>query len=585
MHPVSRVGLVDARASYYSWGAFGKTCDENRTRGGKESASKFMSETPFRLTAHVVDVEQGRITPADVVVAAGRIAAIEPPSRTPDTFLTPGFIDAHVHVESSMLTPSEFARAATVHGTVATVSDPHEIGNVLGVEGVRFMLDNAARSPLKILFGAPACVPATEFETAGAAIGVEEVATLLDDPRIGYLSEVMNFPAVIRGDPIALGKIHAAQTRSKPVDGHAPQVRGDAARAYFAAGISTDHECVAFDEALEKISLGVRILIREGSAARNFDALWSLLQEHSDQCMFCTDDLHPDELLDGHINRLARRAVANGVEAMNVLRCACVNPVHHYGLDVGQLRVGDAADFIELNNLRDFHVHRTFIGGRLVAQDGKPLLEHVLPPVVNRFDRTLRRADEFRVTATSERMRVIEAIDGSLITRRLVDTPRLENGCAVTDFERDLLKIAVVNRYRAAPAAVAFITGFGLKRGAIASSVAHDSHNVVAIGTDDELLCTAVNRVIAAGGGLSAVGDNVDEFLPLPIAGLMSDAPYENVASAYSRIDRAAKHMGSPLRSPLMTLSFMALLVIPELKLSDRGLFDCARGALTPLFV
>lgn len=547
-----------------------------------------MSETTFRVTANVVDVEQGRIEPAEVSVVAGRIAAIGPASRTPSTFLTPGFIDAHVHVESSMLVPSEFSRAASVQGTAATVSDPHEIANVLGVEGVKYMLASAAQAPLKIHFGAPSCVPATCFETSGAELGVEEIARLLDDARIGYLSEMMNYPGVLRADAVAMGKIREAQQRGKPVDGHAPQVRGDNARRYFAAGISTDHECVAKDEALEKLALGVKLLIREGSAARNFDALCSLIHDYSDRCMLCTDDLHPDELLQGHINVLVRRAVAEGVDVMKVLRCACINPVKHYGLNVGRLRVGDPADFVEVSDLKTFDVLRTFIDGRLVAQEGKSLFDYVEPPAINRFEKIPRRPEDFRIAAGSGRMRVMEAIDGELITRSHVEAPRVEDGWAVADPQRDLLKIAVVNRYRNALPAVAFVKGFGLKQGAIASSVAHDSHNVVAVGAGDAALCAAANRVMEAGGGLSAVGVHAEDavLLPLPVAGLMSILPYEKVAADYSRIDHFAKaKLGSPLRAPYMTLSFMALLVIPELKLSDRGLFDCARGALTPLFV
>lgn len=539
---------------------------------------------PFRMTANLVDLHQQRIFPAEVTVTAGKIAEIREVSGPFATYLTPGFVDAHVHVESSLLVPSEFARAVVVHGTVATVSDPHEIANVLGIAGVRYMLDNAAHIPLKICFGAPSCVPATMFETAGAVLDAGEVTKLLDDPQIGYLAEVMNYPAVIRGESDMLQKIAAAKERGKPIDGHTPQVRGAAARDYFAAGVTTDHECVSYDEALEKIGLGVKILIREGSAARNYAALAPLLKDHSDRCMFCSDDLHPDILVTGHIDRLVRRAVAKGYDLMKVLRSACLNPIEHYRLPVGSLRVGDPADFVELNNLRDFRILRTFINGQLVAENGQPKLASVVTSPLNRFEKIPRQPNDFRVAATSQQIRVIEAFDGELITGHRVEYARIEKGFAVADPTCDLLKIVVVNRYESAPPAVAFIKGIGLKRGAIASSVAHDSHNLVAVGADDESLTAAVNSVISAGGGLAvADGTNVD-LLPLPVAGLMSTDPYEKVAAAYSHLDARAKELGSQLRAPFMTLSFMALLVIPELKLSDLGLFDCRRGEFVSVF-
>ncbi|WP_254512571.1 adenine deaminase [Anatilimnocola floriformis] len=542
-----------------------------------------------KYTANLVDIHHRRVFPAEVTVERGRIASIREASSQDggncETFLLPGFVDAHVHVESSLLIPSEFGRAAVVHGTVATVSDPHEIANVLGIAGVEFMLASAAQTSLKICFGAPSCVPATPFETAGAVLNAAEVAQLLDDPRIGYLAEVMNFPAVIRGDADMLEKIRAAQKRGKPVDGHAPQLRGEACRDYFAAGVTTDHECVSYEEAAEKIGYGVKILIREGSAARNYAALAPLLRHHSASCMFCSDDLHPDIFVTGHINRLVRRAIADGYELFNVLRAACVQPVEHYRLPVGLLRVGEPADFIEVNNLSEFRVLRTWIDGKLVAEHGQTKLPSVVTAPVNHFLPIARRPDDFRVAATSNRLRVIGALDGELITRHLEAEPKLEHGYAVADPERDLLKIVVVNRYAAAPPAVAFIQGIGLKRGAIASSVAHDSHNLVAVGVDDVSLAAAINELIAVGGGLAvAEGTNV-EILPLPVAGLMSAEPYEQVAAAYSHLDARAKELGSPLRAPFMTLSFMALLVIPELKLSDRGLFDCLRGEMTSLFI
>ncbi len=517
----------------------------------------------FQVTANLVDIVNRRVFPARIGVVDGKIATIEEQSEPLQTFVLPGLIDAHVHVESSMLLPSEFARAAVLHGTVATVSDPHEIGNVLGVDGVRYMLANARHVPLKFFFGAPSCVPATEFETAGDRIDAENVATLLDDERIVYLSEMMNYPGVLHQDSEVLAKIDAARKRGKPIDGHAPGLRGDDAKSYIEAGISTDHECFELAEAQEKLAYGAKILIREGSAARNFDTLQPLIDSHPENCMLCSDDKHPDELLTGHINVLIRRAVAAGTDVMNALQAACINPVKHYGLNVGLLQVGDDADFIEVDSLEHFNVLRTFIRGQCVAKDGRTSIPRIESTVVNRFECAKRSVEEFRVEATSNCMNVIEALDGQLITRRLQLEPKVVHGAAVSDPDRDILKIAVVNRYQPAPPAVAFIRNFGLKRGAIASSVAHDCHNVIAVGASDEDLTTAVNLVIESEGGLSVADGENQEVLPLPIAGLMSTGTCQEVGQAYESLDRLTKQFGSPLRAPFMTLSFMALLVIP----------------------
>ena len=547
-----------------------------------------MSASSHSVVGQVVDVAARRVFSARVRVVDGRIAAIEPvsDSEAGGNVLLPGFVDAHVHVESSMLVPSEFGRAAVVHGTVASVSDPHEIGNVLGVAGVRYMLDNAALSPFKFNFGAPSCVPATTFETAGAAISVAEVEELLDDPRIRYLSEMMNFPGVLHGDAQCLAKIAAAKRRGKPVDGHAPGLRGAEAARYFGAGITTDHECFTKEEALDKIQVGCKILIREGSAARNFDALWSLLGEHPKMTMLCSDDKHPDELAAGHINVLVRRAIERGIDPFDALTAACVNPVEHYGLDVGLLRVGDPADFIEVDSLRSLQVRRTWIDGALVAENGRTLIPRVDVPVINRLTPRMVQPEDFSVVAQPGRLQVIEALDGQLITRRLSVEPLIDEGLAVSDPSRDVLKMAVVNRYHDAPIAVAFVKNFGLHTGAMASSVAHDSHNVIAVGVSDDDLAAAVNAVMHAGGGLSAVSHREGDHwvLPLPVAGLMATGTCQEVGHAYQELDAAVKQWGSPLRAPYMTLSFMALLVIPELKLSDRGLFDGGSFRFTPLF-
>ncbi|MEM8943994.1 MAG: adenine deaminase [Planctomycetota bacterium] len=537
------------------------------------------------VAGQLVDISARRITGASVFVDDGHIVAIESNESAPSTYLLPGFVDAHIHIESSMLVPTEFARAAVLHGTVATVSDPHEIGNVLGVAGVEYMLENASHSPLKFNFGAPSCVPATTFETAGATITVAEVEQLLADPRIRYLSEMMNFPGILFGDPDCLAKVAAAKKLGKPVDGHAPGLRGEDAAKYIAAGISTDHECFTKDEALDKLAAGCKIAIREGSAARNFDALVSLLSEYPGQTMLCSDDKHPDELLEGHINVLVRRAVAAGVDVFDALQAACLNPIEHYQLNVGRLQVGDPADFIEVNSLEAFDVSRTWIDGKLVAENGETTIPRSDPAVVNQFVATRVDAEQLAVVAAGDKLQVIEALDGQLITNRIQCEPKVTEGKVVSDVENDVLKLAVVNRYRAEPPALAFIRNFGIKRGALASSVAHDSHNVIAVGTSDEELAAAINAVMDAAGGLSAVcsDEGVSLVQPLPVAGLMATGTCAEVGATYQELDAAVKAWGSPLRAPFMTLSFMGLLVIPELKLSDLGLFDGGKFEFTPL--
>ncbi|MFM7207078.1 MAG: adenine deaminase [Planctomycetaceae bacterium] len=533
---------------------------------------------PWTISGNVVDPLRRSIRPATLTIRDGRIAAIDDDPAAHATWLVPGFVDAHVHVESSLLPPAEFARLAVAHGTVATVSDPHEIANVLGVPGVDFMLADARRSPFTFCFGAPSCVPATAFDHAGAILDAAAVAALLDRPEIGYLSEMMNYPGVLAGDPEVLAKIAAAQARRKPVDGHAPRLRGVQAAAYAAAGISTDHECVALDEALDKLGLGMRILIREGSAARNFDALASLIDTHPDRVMLCSDDKHPDQLLLGHVDTLVRRARARGSDLFDVLQAACVNPVRHYGLPVGLLQPGDRADFLDVDDLDALRIRRVFVQGRLAAADGVSTWPRVASQTPNRFDALPKRPDDFAVgtssMATAATVRVIEALDGQLVTGSLRLPVPVADGRLTADPANDVLKIAVVDRYDDRPPAVAFIRNVGLRRGAIASSVSHDSHNIVAVAADDAALARAVNLVIQSRGGLSVAGPDGDAVLPLPIAGLMSDRPGPDVAAAYSDLDRRAKALGSRLAAPFMTLSFMALLVIPSLKIGPQGLFD-----------
>ena len=533
----------------------------------------------FSITGNLVDIHKEEIYPAEIKIDNGKISSIKTNPKLavlPNNFILPGFIDSHVHIESSMLVPSEFARLAVVHGTVATVSDPHEIANVCGMEGVEFMIENGKTVPFKFNFGAPSCVPATIFETAGASLEVTDVEKLLQRDEIKYLSEMMNFPGVLFKDEEVLQKIASAHRLNKPVDGHAPGLRGEKAKQYIDAGIYTDHECFTKEEALDKLNYGMKILIREGSAAKNFEALIDLLNDWPDMIMFCSDDKHPDSLVLGHINQLCARAVAKGINIFKILKAACLNPVLHYKLDVGLLRVGDAADFIVVKDLENFKVEKVFIDGEIVAENGKSNIRTTRSGIVNNFSCNKKEVSDFEIVYTNEkRIPVIEALDGQLITNRLSYEPKVSGGKIVSDKERDILKIVVVNRYSNTAVAKAFIKNFGLKKGALASSVAHDSHNIVAVGVDDESICKAVNLVIEKKGGVSAVGSNNEMVLGLPVAGLMSNEDGYKIAADYTAIDKMTKEeLGSTLGSPFMTLSFMALLVIPHLKLSDKGLFD-----------
>jgi adenine deaminase len=539
------------------------------------------------VSGQLVDILNRNIYPAEIKINEGRILHITRVAEAPQQFILPGFIDAHIHIESSMLVPAAFAKIAVVHGTVATVSDPHEIANVCGVAGVDYMIENAALVPFKFNFGAPSCVPATTFETAGAVIGPEEVRSLLQRTEIKYLTEMMNFPGALQGDPDVLAKIQAAKDLGKPVDGHAPGLKGEHARQYAALGITTDHECVELEEALDKINAGMYILIREGSAAKNFDALISLLQSHPGKVMFCSDDKHPDELVKGHINQLVLRALKQGYDLYDILYAACILPVLHYKLDVGILREGDAADFIVADNLEQFNVLQTYIDGALVAEGGKSYIEHREAKAINNFSITAKKPEDFRYTtdiaAERIRIKVIEALDGQLITTASEAELPLINAELSSDVSQDILKIGVVNRYSDAPVAIGFIRNFGLKQGALASSVAHDSHNIVFVGVDDNGICEAVNGIVQHKGGISVFDGKTTQVMPLAVAGLMTLADAETAAQQYETLDAAAKALGSKLKAPFMTLSFMALPVIPNLKMTDKGLFDVSQFKFVPL--
>lgn len=570
----------------------------------------------FNLAVQLVDIYQRTIYPAKVSIQNNRIISIEKIDESALNtigFLMPGFIDSHVHIESSMLIPSEFARIAVIHGTVGTVSDPHEIANVCGMEGIEFMIKNGKQVPFKFNFGAPSCVPATVFETAGAALDSKDVEALLALDDIKYLSEMMNFPGVLHNDPEVMKKIAAAHRAGKPVDGHAPGLTGAMAKQYIEAGISTDHECFTLEEAVDKLSYGMKIIIREGSAAKNFEALAELIDDHPNMIMLCSDDKHPDSLVEGHINQLCARAVAKGLDVFNVLKAACINPVKHYNLNIGTLRVGDPADFIIVEDLTHFKVLQTYIDGQaLLTTDSKlaspdsislsedasatalpaktattrqSLIQSVPATPINQFICAPVNEVDLLVPVASYPNQdglipVIEALDGQLITNKLYLPATIVDDCYVSNTADDILKMVVVNRYHMAPVAKSFIKNFGFHTGAIASTVAHDSHNIVAVGATDEAIAAAINAVIAAEGGISCVDShNQTLVLPLPVAGLMSTEDGFVVAQKYTAIDAMAKSLGSSLSAPFMTLSFMALLVIPHLKLSDKGIFDGDRFA------
>ena len=528
----------------------------------------------MNVKGNIVDILNKRIFKGEVVIENGHISAIREVDHSEENYILPGFVDAHIHIESSMLVPSEFAKIAVVHGTVATVSDPHEIANVLGVKGVDFMIENGKKVSLKFNFGAPSCVPATSFESAGAIIDAADIKLMMENPDIKYLAEMMNYPGVLFDDEEVLKKIEHAKNNNKPIDGHAPGLRGDDVTKYNAAGISTDHECFTFDEALEKLQKGMKVLIREGSAAKNFEALIALLPEHFENMMFCSDDKHPDDLLLGHINQLCERAVAKGIDVFKVLQAACVNPVKHYNLEVGLLQKGDAADFILVDNLKNFNVLETYINGDLVAKNGKSFVKSVPFKVLNNFNTDIKKVADFRLASSSKKIRVIEALDGELVTNNIEADSLIVDGNLVSNTATDVLKMTVVNRYKNEIPSIAFIKSFGIKEGAIASSVGHDSHNIIAIGVSDEAICKAVNLIIENKGGVCAVTKTTEKVVALPVAGIMSDQPAEIIGNAYAALDAMAKEMGSTLRAPYMSLSFMALLVIPSLKLSDKGLFD-----------
>jgi adenine deaminase len=538
----------------------------------------------YFIEGTIADVVGMKMIKGAVEVRDGKILGIRPKDDVPGQIIIPGLIDAHIHIESSMLVPAEFARIAVTHGTVATVSDPHEIANVLGMEGIEFMLRNGSKVPFKFFFGAPSCVPATPFESSGAVIGVKELETLLARSEIHYLSEMMNFPGVIYQDKVVMEKLALARKLRKPVDGHAPGLKGEALKKYAAAGITTDHECFTLEEAREKIRLGMKVQIREGSAAKNFETLFPLISESPDDVMLCSDDKHPDDLVEGHLNEILKRAIVKGVDPLKILRICTLNPIRHYGLDVGLLQPGDPADFAVIDNFSDFNVLNTFVNGIKVAEAGKSLIRAEAGETPNVFNAVPVSASALAIRAESRRINVIQALDGELVTKKIVVEATVRDHQIISDIGRDILKIVVMNRYRDGRPAVAFINGFGLKKGAIASTVAHDSHNIIAVGTTDDEIAIAINLLVSSRGGIALADGDRRLHLPLPVAGIMTNDDGFETAKHYQQINREAKALGSGLHAPFMTLSFMALLVIPELKLSDKGLFDGNRFEYAELF-
>lgn len=545
----------------------------------------FMDKNVNVISGNIVDPINHEIYPGKITISNDKISEIQRDDNIYSNFIIPGFVDSHIHIESSMLIPYEFSRIAVIHGTVATVSDPHEIANVLGIKGIQYMIENSKLSPLKFYFGASSCVPATSFETSGACLGAREIEEIFSNDNVKFLGEVMNTFGVINNDKDLIEKINVAKKYSKKIDGHAPGLSGEVLEKYISKGITTDHECVRRAEGLEKIEKGMKIQIREGSAAENFEALIPLVDTHYDSCMFCSDDKHPDDLVKGHIDQMVRRSINYGIDIFKILKVSSVNPVKHYGLDVGLLQEGDPADFLVADNLKELNILATYINGNVVSHKGKTNIEHRSFETINNFKVEKKKISDFCLSYKSGNINVIEAIDGQLITNDISIEPKIVNENLVSDIERDILKIAVVNRYKDSEVPIGFIRNFGLKKGAIASSIAHDSHNIVVVGVSDEDICNAVNMIIENRGGIGCVCGENKIFLELPVAGIMTFEEYSKVADSYRHVTNFAKSLGCTLNAPFMTLSFMALLVIPKIKIGDKGLFDSEKFRFIDLCV
>jgi adenine deaminase len=538
----------------------------------------------MKISGQLIDIHKREIYPAEITVRDHLINGIARKKSAPDRYILPGLTDAHIHIESSMVTPGSFAMAAVSRGTTAVISDPHEVANVLGIPGIKFMINNASKVPLKFFFGAPSCVPATQFESAGAVINSEDIKQLLELPEIKYLAEMMNFPGVIYNDDEVTKKIRIAHKLHKPVDGHAPGLQGEKLKKYVSAGISTDHECTTLEEAREKIGLGMKILIREGSAAKNLNGLKELYKTDPENIMLCSDDLHPEMLVKQHINKLVAKLVSEGYDVFDIIRSCTINPALHYGLNTGQLQPGQPADFILVDDFRKMNVLETWINGKKVFEKGKILFDHEKAGLINNFNCSKINNMAIKISADTEKLKVIKAFDGDLLTKETI-VPVKKGEIVESDLKSDILKIVVKDRYKDMPPAVGFINGFGLKSGAFACSVAHDSHNIICAGTNDNDIVSAINEVVRMKGGLAVANGEKVLSLPLPVAGIMSDEPVEKVASEYERLSDLVKSYGSKMSAPFMTLSFMALLVIRELKLSCNGLFDVREFKHVALFL
>ncbi|WP_296892704.1 adenine deaminase [uncultured Methanobrevibacter sp.] len=557
------------------------------------------------FTAFILDVVTDSIYPARIAIEDGIFKQVTPVTINEETsvdvpgIMLPGFIDSHIHIESCMITPAQFAKIAVRHGTTSVVCDPHEIANVLGIDGIEAMIENAKKVPFNFYFAAPSCVPATPFETSGATLDSSAIEYLLKKDEVVALAEMMNFPGVISGDEEVLRKLELARKYEKPIDGHAPLLSGKDLDKYLEQGISTDHECTNVVEAIEKKIKGMRIMVRDGSSAKNMEGLFNMdegkkMVENSERFsliyrdvfekklfspvfdFIVSDDKHPDELVKGHLNLSIKKAISLGIDPFKAISMVTINPAYHYALDAGIIVEGARADFIVVDSLHDLNVLKTYVGGECVFDGKNVLFDAPEMKSHNSINASKKTAADFDMHYDGDEceVNVIECFDGNLLTRKATAKLSVEDGIVQSDTSQDVLKIAVVERYGGNTVANAFIKGFGLKKGAMASSVAHDSHNIIVVGCDSEAMARAVNRVIDDGGGISVVCDDFTDSLPLPIAGLMSNEDAFDVAGKWGELYEKTVDWGCTLKFPFMTMAFMALLVLPSIKISDKGLFD-----------
>ena len=564
--------------------------------GGTTGGNSDIENEAKIVYGNIVDVVSRRIYLGKITICNGKITdiqEIEAEECKEQVFILPGFIDAHIHIESTLMTPQNYARMAVANGVVAAVCDPHEIANVLGVEGIEFMISDGKGVRFNFNYTVPSCVPSTQFETSGAVLGPQEVTQLLGKKEVVALAEVMNVPGVVNNDPDMMAKLQAAKDAGKPIDGHAPKITGEMLEIYTNAGISTDHECVSIEEAKEKLALGMSIIIREGSAACNFDTLYPIIGQHPGKTMFCSDDMYPDDVESiGYINGMVKRAIAKGMPLWECLESASVTPVRHYNLKSGLLQIGDSADFIVVSNLQELDILATYIQGEEVYTATNGVVEERFVVNtnnatydLNKFEAATITPEAMQVKWQDKELKVIVATEGSLITSTEYVKPDHDaNGNIITDVNDGIAKIVVYNRYSHAVPQVAYIKGFDLKDGALASTIAHDSHNIIAVGCNDTDLARVINRLIEEQGGITVCNGEELEILPLPIAGLMTTLKPHEVAQKHTLLKQFAAQNGCSINAPFMTLSFMALPVIPDLKLTDKGLFDGVEFNFTSLW-